>query len=117
MTINRKEQRKRRHFRIRKVIKGTSEVPRLSVFRSLRHIFVQLIDDTQNKTILSASDHELDKKIQNCKVSDATKVGELIAKKALDRGIKAVCFDRSGYAYHGQVRAVAEGARKGGLKF
>ena len=117
MIITKEEQRIKRHRRIRKVVKGTSKVPRLNVFRSLRHLFVQLIDDTQNKTILSASDHELDKKIQNCKISDATKVGELIAKKALNKGVKTICFDRGGYAYRGQVKAVACGARKGGLKF
>ncbi len=117
MIVTRECQRIKRHRRIRTKVRGTNKVPRLSVFRSLRHLFVQLIDDHEKKTLLSASDREIDKKIQNCKVSDGMKVGELIAKKALAKGIQAICFDRGGYVYHGQVKAIAEGARKGGLKF
>ncbi|MBI4117167.1 MAG: 50S ribosomal protein L18 [Parcubacteria group bacterium] len=96
----------RRHKRVRAVIKGTSERPRLSVFRSNKRIYAQLVDDSKGITLLSASDIK----------ASALKIGENLAKKALEKGIEAVVFDRGGYKYHGQIKALAEGARKGGLK-
>lgn len=115
------QKRKRRKRRVRSKIKGTKERPRLCVFRSNKHIYCQLIDDIEHKTLLSASDLELknpkiDKKFTK-KIGIAFEVGKLIAKKALEKGIKKVVFDRGCYKYHGRVKAVAEGAREGGLKF
>lgn len=103
------EKRERRHKRVRAKIRGTSERPRLSVFRSNRHILAQLVDDESGKTIASANDMGPKK--------TAEKVGEEIAKKALEKKITTVVFDRGGYKYHGAVKSVAEGARKGGLRF
>lgn len=113
--------RKIRHRRIRARVQGTAERPRLSVFRSARHIAVQLIDDQASRTLLSVSDLELPS--AGLKGSaDATRgvvrafaVGKLLAERARAQGIQRVVFDRSGYAYHGQVKAVAEGARAGGV--
>lgn len=111
----------RRHKRLRAKIQGTNERPRLSVFRSHKHIWVQLIDDTLGRTLAAASDLEFVKgKNKNNSVKSielGARVGELIAKKALERKITSVVFDRGGYKYHGLVKAVAEGARKAGLKF
>jgi len=120
MRENKITKRQIRHKRIRAKIKGTHDIPRLGVFRSNKHIYAQLIDDEKGKVILLASDLELKKK--SGKKSDiARQVGELLAKKALDLSagekIEKVLFDRGGYQYHGRVRALAEGARKGGLKF
>lgn len=112
--------RERRHKRIRGKIQGVPERPRLVVFRSLNHIYAQVVDDTRGHTLAAASTLEsevrgepdsLDKKAL------AEKVGGLLAKRALERGISLVVFDRAGYLYHGRVRALAEGARKGGLVF
>ena len=110
--------RLRRHQRVRKNISGTSERPRLNVFRSLSNIYAQIIDDTKGVTLVSAS--SLDKDFNgelggNCEAAKA--VGELIAKRAVEKGIKQVVFDRGGYVYHGRVAALAEGAREGGLDF
>jgi len=110
--------RKLRQKRIRKKIKGTSSCPRLCVFRSLRGVFLQIIDDEKGKTLVSANYQEIKKsKKNNTKTKTAELVGKLIAKKALKKKIKKVVFDRSGYLYHGQVKAVADGARAAGLKF
>lgn len=109
--------REQRRKRIRATLQGTSERPRLSVFRSLNHIYVQAIDDATGTTLISASTLEIgaDKKKGN---KDAAKqVGELVARKCKERGIQAVVFDRSGYLYHGRVKALAEAARAAGLKF
>lgn len=107
--------RLKRHLRIRKKISGTAERPRLSVFRSLKHIYAQLIDDVNGVTLASASSLDIDAYGGN---KDAAKeVGKLIAKNAAEKGIKTVVFDRSGYIYHGRVEALAEGAREGGLEF
>ena len=116
---NRKQYRRFRiRKRIRKVISGSAERPRLSVFRSNKQIYVQLIDDNTGKTLLSASSSEKDKADAKVnKIEQAKKVGELIAKKAKDAGIEIVVFDRNGYLYHGRVKALAEAARNGGLKF
>ncbi len=119
--------RKRRKKRVRAKVYGTSKVPRLSVFRSAKHIYAQIIDDDIGKTIISANDSQIilskksdsgKKEVKNeRKVVVAEKVGELIAKKAVEKKIKKVVFDRAGYKYHGRVKALAEGARKAGLEF
>ena len=106
------EGRARRHRRVRKKIHGTSERPRMAVYRSNRHIYVQLIDDVGARTITAASDAEV---TGSDKTSKAKAVGELVARKANDAGVKAAVFDRGGRLYHGRVAAVAEGAREGGL--
>lgn len=110
--------RKRRHERVRKVVAGTLPRPRLAVYRSSAHIYAQVIDDTQGRTIVAASDIEKELKQEQGKKSDrAAAVGSAVAKKALDAGVTAVVFDRGGYRYHGRVKALAEAARKGGLEF
>jgi large subunit ribosomal protein L18 len=105
--------RVRRHARLRKTIDGSAERPRLAVYRSNRHIYVQLIDDIRAATIAAASDGEVG---GDSPVARAKAVGELIAGRAKDAGIRAVVFDRGGRLYHGRVAAVAEGAREGGLQ-
>lgn len=110
--------RKKRHARVRTKISGTPERPRLSVYRSNKHIYAQLVDDTKGITLVSAS--TLDKDFDLEKTADveaAQKVGELIAKRAVEKGYKSVVFDRSGYIYHGRVKALAESARENGLEF
>jgi large subunit ribosomal protein L18 len=110
------EKRIRRHRKIRKGIHGTASRPRLCVFRSNQHIYAQLIDDDKAKVLVSISD--LDLKLKNGKKSDIAKeVGKNIAKKALENKIESVIFDRGGVLFHGRVKALAEGAREGGLKF
>jgi large subunit ribosomal protein L18 len=106
--------RVRRHARVRKKVTGSPERPRLAVFRSNRHIYAQLIDDRAARTIASASDRELSGASAN-KTETAKKVGELLAGKAKDAGIKTAVFDRGGRLYHGRVAALADGAREGGL--
>ncbi|TSC75771.1 MAG: large subunit ribosomal protein L18 [Parcubacteria group bacterium Gr01-1014_30] len=115
--IRKKEKRYRRHRRIRAKIFGTKEVPRLCIFRSSKHIYAQLIDDMTGRILLSASEKELKSKKRQIKVAGAKQVGILIAKKALEKKVERAVFDRGGYKYHGRVRALAEGAREGGLKF
>ena len=110
----------RKHSRVRKKIAGTSDRPRLNVFRSLNHIYAQIIDDTAGNTLASAStlDESLKNTLANGGNKEAAKaVGLLIARKALDKGVKTVVFDRGGYLYHGRVKELAEGAREGGLEF
>jgi large subunit ribosomal protein L18 len=112
--------RERRHKRLRRKIAGEPERPRLSVYRSLNHIYAEIIDDTQGHTLAAAStlDPDVrDKTADSTKVDAAKAVGLLIASKALEKGISTVVFDRGGRKYHGRVRAVAEGAREGGLQF
>jgi large subunit ribosomal protein L18 len=112
------KKRLRRKKRIRAKVFGTKERPRLSVFRSAKHIYAQLIDDKENKTLISASDLELEKsKMKLKKIEKAREVGKLIAKKAKNLKIEKVVFDRGGYKYHGRIKALAEGAREGGLRF
>lgn len=113
--IDKNKARQKRHFRIRKNISGTAQVPRLNIFRSNKAIYAQLIDDTTHKTLASASSKELNLEGNNIEVS--TKVGELIGKKAIDLKIEEVKFDRGGYIYHGKVKALADAAREAGLKF
>lgn len=109
----------RRKERTRAKIKGTAERPRLSVFRSNKHIYAQLIDDTKSASLLSVSDKKIaeNKKKGKKKKDVAQMIGEVIAEKAKKKKIEKVVFDRGAYKYHGRVKAVAEGARKGGLKF
>lgn len=108
--------KKTRQKRIRRRIIGSLERPRLAVFRSLEHIYAQIIDDAKGVTIVSASDFEIDKKDKK-PIDITTLVGELVAKKAREKKITKVVYDRSGYQYHGHIKALAEGARKGGLEF
>jgi large subunit ribosomal protein L18 len=109
--------RTRRRLRLRKKVEGTADKPRLSVFRSLNHIYVQAIDDKNGKTLLSASTKEVKESKGTGNRDAAKKVGELIAEKCKQKGIDAVVFDRSGYLYHGRIKALAEAARAAGLKF
>ena len=112
--------RNRRHRRVRAKMEGTSSKPRLCVFRSLNHIYAQIIDDSRGHTLTSAStlDPETrDEVAGKARVARAELVGSLVAKRALSKGIKQVVFDRGGYKYHGKVKALAEAARHGGLKF
>ena len=118
--INKNQDRLKRHKRVRAKIKGSAETPRLSVYRSLNHIYVQLIDDVKGNTLVTAS--TLDKEIKDTlggkdKKAQAYAVGELLAKKAKEKGISAAVFDRGGYLYTGRVASLADGARKGGLEF
>ena len=106
-----------RHTRVRGKISGTAERPRLNVFRSLNHIYAQLIDDVKGVTIVAASSVEKDFGENGGNKAAARKVGETLAKRALEKGIECVVFDRGGYIYHGRVQELAEGARVGGLKF
>jgi large subunit ribosomal protein L18 len=118
--LNRKESRSRRHVRLRKKLEGTAERPRLSVYRSLKHFHVQLIDDIAGKTLLGVStmDKEVAGKAKNMSSQQGAKlVGALIAKRATEKNIVAVVFDRGGIQYHGAIKALAESAREAGLKF
>ncbi|MBO5526132.1 MAG: 50S ribosomal protein L18 [Clostridia bacterium] len=118
--IDKNSVRQRRHARVRKHIAGTAEAPRLNVYRSLNHIYVQIIDDTKGVTLASASTMEKAVKTQ---IADMTKteaaavVGKVAGERALEKGIKTVVFDRGGYLYTGRVKAVADGAREAGLDF
>ncbi|MCR5523229.1 MAG: 50S ribosomal protein L18 [Clostridia bacterium] len=109
--------RQRRHTRVRGKISGTAECPRLNVFRSLQHIYAQLIDDDKGVTLVSASTVEKEFSEYGGNKSAAHEVGKLIAQRAADKGITECVFDRGGYIYHGRVLELAEGAREGGLKF
>lgn len=118
--IDKNQERLRRHTRVRKKISGTAETPRLSVYRSLNHIYVQVIDDVKGVTLCSASTMEKEVKgaIKDMTKTDAAKlVGKKVAERALKKGVKAVVFDRGGYLYTGRVQAVADGAREAGLNF
>ncbi len=113
--------RKRRHVRVRANVSGTAQRPRLNVFRSSAHIYAQVIDDTAGNTLVAASDLEAEVKERAGddapKLARAKVVGQVIAERAKQAGLEAVVFDRGGFLYHGRVRAVAEGAREGGLQF
>ena len=114
---NTKAQRLHRHKRVRGKVSGTPERPRLNVFRSETNIYAQIIDDTKGVTLVSASSQEKGFEGLGSNCEAAKKVGEAIAQRAKDKGIEAVVFDRGGYLYHGRVKALAEGAREGGLQF
>lgn len=120
MALSKEQSRIKRHQRIRKRLQGTGEKPRLSVYKSLNHIYAQLIDDTAGKTLLSAS--TLEKEIRTAlkhggNLEAAKKVGAILAQKAIGKKITTVVFDRAGYRYHGCVKALADAAREQGLKF
>ena len=110
-------QRLKRHKRVRAHISGTAETPRLNVFRSDKHIYAQIIDDVAGKTLVAAATNEKDFGGYGGDVEAAKKLGGIIAERALKAGIENVVFDRGGYLYHGRVKALADGAREGGLKF
>ena len=114
---NTKAQRLHRHKRVRGKVSGTPERPRLNVFRSETNIYAQVIDDTTGKTLASASSLEKDFSCDGTKTDAARKVGVTVAERAKAKGIESVVFDRGGYLYHGRVKALAEGAREGGLQF
>ena len=114
---DRKMKRTRRHIRVRRKISGTSERPRLCVYRSNNNLYVQVIDDVAGNTLVQASTLDKEVKTKHSNKEAAKEVGALIAKRALDKKIETVVFDRSGYIYHGVVKELAEAAREGGLKF
>ncbi len=116
---NSNESRLRRHLRVRKKVTGTLERPRLNVYRSLKNIYAQLIDDVDGKTLVSAStlDTELKDKAYGGNRESAKSVGKLIAERAAEKGINKIVFDRGGYVYHGRIKELADGAREGGLDF
>jgi large subunit ribosomal protein L18 len=118
--VSRARARERRHFRVRLKLAGTAERPRLNVFRSVGEIYAQIIDDGAGRTLVSASsvDHDLRAKVEGLKRSEQAKVvGQAVAERAKSKGITAVVFDRGGYKYIGRVKALADGAREGGLQF
>jgi len=116
MSLTKSERRQRIKFRIRKIVSGTAAKPRLSVFRSNKEIYAQVIDDVNGVTLATASSREAGI-TRGTNVETAASVGKLIAEKALKAGIETVSFDRNGYLYHGRVKSLAEGAREAGLKF
>ena len=118
MALTKLERRLRIKRRIRKVVTGTAKKPRLSVFRSNKDIYVQLVDDVSGKTLVASSSRDKGvKKGEGGKVEVATVVGKMIGEKAIEAGVTTCAFDRNGYLYHGRVKALAEAARKAGLKF
>ena len=117
MRGSRSDARQRRHRRVRKQLRGTAERPRLAVFRSNRYIYVQVIDDDAGQTLAAASSKESAVKGKTLTVDTAGEVGKLIAARAIDAGVDSVEFDRGGFAFHGRVKALADAAREGGLKF
>ncbi|MDX6225899.1 MAG: large subunit ribosomal protein [Frankiales bacterium] len=117
-STKRRTSRLRRHLRVRKKINGTPARPRLVVNRSTRHLFVQVVDDTAGRTLVSASTMEADVRgVEGDKTARATKVGELLAARAKEAGVESVVFDRGGNRYHGRIAALADAARAGGLEF
>lgn len=115
--MNKIDRRLKRQIRTRSKVRGTKDTPRLSVFKSNRFVYAQLIDDDSRETIVGISEKHLGKDLASGKVAKAKALGTLLAKKALDKKVKKVVFDRGGYAYHGRISSIAEGAREGGLKF
>jgi large subunit ribosomal protein L18 len=116
-TLTKREARERRHRRVRGRVQGTAERPRLVVFRSNIGIYAQLVDDLAAKTLASAGWQQLKKSFKGSKTEQASEVGKLLAQNAKKAGVETCVFDRGGYLYHGRVKALAEGAREGGLKF
>ena len=114
---DKKQTRAKRHLRVRKKVFGTAQRPRLSVYRSDKNIYAQIIDDVNSVTLVSASSLDKDFSAKGGNKEGAKLVGELVAKKAIEKGFTEVVFDRGGYVYHGRVQALAEGAREAGLKF
>ena len=118
MALSKTDRRERLRFRIRKTVSGTTERPRLAVFRSNKEIYAQLIDDVNGVTIAAASSRDKDIDASKANKVDAAKlVGKTIADRAIKAGLESITFDRGGYLYHGRVKSLAEGAREGGLKF
>jgi large subunit ribosomal protein L18 len=119
MSLSKTERRKRIKLRIRKKVLGTSERPRVAIFRSNKQIYAQVIDDENGKTLLSASsrEKEIASAAKGSKTEQAAMVGKLLASKCKEAGIESIVFDRCGYKYHGRVKSLAESAREGGLKF
>jgi len=117
MALSKRDRRLRIKRRIKKVVTGTTEKPRLSVFRSNKEIYAQLINDETGATIVSASSLQKDIKAKGTKIEVASIVGKAVAEKAVKAGVENISFDRNGYLYHGRVKALAEAAREGGLKF
>ncbi|WP_293874723.1 50S ribosomal protein L18 [Flavobacterium sp.] len=117
MSLTKSERRQRIQYRIRKIVSGTASRPRLSVFRSNKEIYTQLIDDVNGITLLAASSKDKGVDTKGTSTEVATAVGKLVAEKALKAGITEVTFDRGGYLYHGRIKSLAEGARAAGLKF
>ena len=115
--IEKKEIRSRIHKRIRRKLSGTGERPRLAVFRSVAHIYAQVIDDVEGKTLASASSVDKDGKTKGGNVAAAKAIGKLVAERAKEKGVKQVVFDRGGYQYHGRIKALADAAREAGLEF
>ena len=114
---DRKTSREKRHLRVRKKVFGTTERPRLSVYRSEKNIYAQIIDDVNAVNIVAASSLDKAVEVKGSNKEAAKLVGELVAKKAIEKGITEIVFDRGGYVYHGRVQALADGAREAGLKF
>jgi large subunit ribosomal protein L18 len=114
---NRLEARRRRHVRVRKAVIGTSERPRLSVFRSNRYLYAQVIDDKTGRTLAAASSQEATLRSKTLSVETATEIGKLVAERAKSAGVGAVVFDRGGFTYHGRIKALADAARASGLEF
>ena len=115
--IHKKAEKQRRHARVRRKISGTSDCPRLAVCKSNKNIIAQIIDDTKGETLVYVSTLSKDIKTKRCNVEAAKEVGALVAKKAQEKNIKTVVFDRGGYIYHGIVKELADSAREGGLEF
>ena len=117
MSLTKSERRQRIQYRVRKIVSGTAARPRLSVFRSNKEIYTQLIDDVNGVTLLAASSKDKGVDTKGTNIEVATAVGKLVAEKALKAGIDTVTFERGGYLYHGRIKSLAEGARAAGLKF
>lgn len=117
MKGSRKDARSRRHSRVRKRVQGTSERPRLAVFRSNKYIYAQVIDDTEARTLAAASSQESDLRSNTLNIDTASQVGALVASRAKDAGVENVVFDRGGYKFHGKIKALADAAREEGLEF
>jgi len=115
--ISKNEIRERIHTRIRRKVRGTTERPRLAVFRSLCHIYAQVIDDSKGVTVASASSAEKSSSVDGGNVAGAVAIGKAVAERAKEKGIKSVVFDRGGYLYHGRIKALADAAREAGLEF
>jgi large subunit ribosomal protein L18 len=115
--IEKKKIRSRIHQRIRRKLSGTKERPRLAVFRSVAHIYAQVIDDVEGRTLASASSVDKDGKTKGGNVAAAKAIGKLVAERAKEKGVKQVVFDRGGYQYHGRIKALADAAREAGLEF
>ena len=117
MAVSKQDRRNKIRKRVRKAITGTASRPRLSVFRSNKEIYAQIIDDVEGKTLAAASSRDQGVSVEGNKSEQAKLVGKALAEKALKAGVETISFDRGGYLYHGRVKSLAEGAREGGLKF